>query len=290
MIRTRIWGGLGNQMFQFIVGYSMAREKNTDLILDTSYFYKSHHNKRITRREIGLFQFPSIKKQNFKTTNRKSYVVAIMQIPVINFLARQIHDDYFLFRDYILETQYRYHERLFHEYGSDFYLDGYWHCDKYFSEIRSEVMSLFSFEDEQIMSEYYDFTKFGDNTVAIHVRRGDYISQNNPNAMGEDYYRKAMEYIAQRIENPTFCFFSDDILWTKDTFSDVSNAIIANEKRILSDVQELQLMRMCKHQIISNSSYSWWGAWLNNNTDKIVIAPKVWKNKRDMMPESWILV
>ena len=105
-----------------------------------------------------------------------------------------------------------------------------------------------------------------------------------------DYYRNAIEKIKGFIPSCRFCFFSDDLNWVSDNFGDIDNSVLANSNRVLSDLEEFQLMVKCKHQIISNSSYSWWAAWLNTNQHKIVIVPAVWKNKKDMMLDEWIKI
>jgi len=134
------------------------------------------------------------------------------------------------------------------------------------------------------------------NSVSLHIRRGDYLTmQKAIDTIGVcplDYYDKAIREITRKIKNPTFFIFSDDINWVKENLKTNSPTIFVSGGK-LKDYEELILMSKCKHNIIANSSFSWWGAWLNNNPNKIVIAPKKWfkdtsKNTRDLIPESWL--
>lgn len=161
-------------------------------------------------------------------------------------------------------------------------LEGYWQSEKYFKDIRPILLKDFT-----LRSKSDNFLKFeklvsDNNSVSVHFRRGDYIkrkvTRNYHGVLGFDYYLQAIEIIKQKIKNPHFFLFSDDS--TISSFSGLNSA------------EELILMSLCRHNIIANSSFSWWGAWLNNNPKKIVIAPKKWFNaiKTDLqrIPRSWI--
>ena len=175
--------------------------------------------------------------------------------------------------------------------NNEIYYDGYWHSDNYFKKYRKDLISQFVFTNDRIDEAYKGMCKDQDEeTVAIHIRRGDYITQNNPNARGVEYYQEAIKAISTIVKKTRFCFFSDDLEWVKENFSNVKNVVFANENRLLDDIEEFELMSKCHHQIISNSSFSWWAAWLNQNTQKTVIVPKEWKNKRDMMLDEWIKI
>ena len=110
------------------------------------------------------------------------------------------------------------------------------------------------------------------NTVAVHVRRTDYLKDDRYGFLGEDYYRNALNIIKQKLSNPTIIFFSDDMLWCKKVFENDS-IFFCEDPVWKDDFLQLYLMSKCKHQVISNSSFSWWGAWLNQNVNKIVIRP-----------------
>ena len=135
------------------------------------------------------------------------------------------------------------------------------------------------------------------NAVSVHVRRGDYVNNKNANAFhgvcSPEYYRKAIELIAKRVDSPKYFVFSDDIEWVKEHI-EIPNAVFVSQKDI-ADHEELVLMSKCKHAIIANSSFSWWGAWLNANPNKLVIAPKQWVsdsrvNTVDAIPAEWVRI
>jgi len=171
--------------------------------------------------------------------------------------------------------------------------DGFFQSEKYFKHNREYLLKLFepSYVVKKVLEKYKDF--FKETTCSIHVRRGDYLkfSQHHP--------PQALEYFNQSIDQMlnlgvnTFLVFSDDIKWCMDNFSGKNIYFIDQEK----DYVELFLQSMCDHNIISNSSFSWWGAWLNKNVNKKVIGPKKWfgpgkveLSSVDILPESWIKI
>ena len=156
--------------------------------------------------------------------------------------------------------------------------DGYWHDLKFFDE---ETIDLFEFNNDigSINVEHINkFSKY--NSISVHIRRGDYM--NNASVYGnictKEYYEKAIHYFNEKFENNFFVFFSDDIIWVKENFN-LSNALyIDNNKKDKSYI-DMYLMSKCNHNIIANSSFSWWGAYLNRNKNKTVIMPSKWYNE-----------
>lgn len=293
MIVVRIWGGLGNQMFQYALGYAISQKNRDTLKLDTSFYIESH-NSRQTERTLDLFQLPIFCKDEVNIDSEVGIIIKLLKNPYVNFAIRKLLPISFPAGKYtyVKEHQLEYIPWLEKQKRKNVYYDGYWHSEKYFSKYRKELIKQFTFTNNKIENEYVNLCT-GNNdieTVAIHIRRGDYITQNNPNARGVDYYRNAIEKIKETVHAPRFCFFSDDLSWVKENFDDIDNSYLANRERKLSDIEEFQLMAKCKHQIISNSSFSWWAAWLNQNQEKKVVVPKEWKNKKDMMLEEWIKI
>ena len=161
--------------------------------------------------------------------------------------------------------------------------------EKYFKDFKSEIRNLFSPTKEIV--EYIN-SKYGnilENSVAIHSRRGDYTRHPNLHPIcNMDYYNSAIEHFGHR---KNFLVFGDDVNWLRDNFD--ANFHIIQE----TDVIDLYIMSMCTDNIIANSSFSWWGAWLNPNENKKVIAPKNWfgsalsgHNTKDLLPDSWITI
>ena len=133
------------------------------------------------------------------------------------------------------------------------------------------------------------------NAVSLHVRRGDYISDKKNAFIGVctlDYYKTAIEKIKTQVDNPVFFVYSDDINWVKNNLVIDKTAVFVNHNRGQESYNDMHLMSLCKHNIIANSSFSWWGAWLNTSPDKIVIAPKQWfanmQDTSDLLPDNWL--
>lgn len=175
----------------------------------------------------------------------------------------------------------------------DVYLNGYWQSEKYFADACKEVRQMYRFPDlftdyqKRMMEEMA-----GRQSVSVHIRRGDYL--NHPEIYGTttlDYYRSAMAYMQERRENIHFYIFTNDIPWAEQNFEGDNITIVEDSGDLMIGNLDMALMAECKDNIIANSSFSWWGAWLNRNTEKIVIAPKVWEmnqSTKDIWCEDWI--
>ena len=186
-----------------------------------------------------------------------------------------------------------YDKKIFNLSG-DVFLDGYWQTEKYFCNISDIIRKDFSFKESFLCAkrEVLDDIK-NTNSVFVHFRRGDYVSDQRTNKFhgvcDMEYYKKSIEYFLRLGNNFKFFIFSDDIDWVKENFK-IDNCFFVSNKK-LRDFEELFLMSKCKHAIIANSSFSWWGAWLNDGKDKIVIAPKKWNNSdcyNEIVPDRWI--
>jgi hypothetical protein len=179
----------------------------------------------------------------------------------------------------------------------DVFLSGYWQTEKYFSSIRNLLLQEFSFksapDDEN--KKVIDLI-LAENSVSVHIRRGDYIS--NPtthryhNCCDESYYQRAMAEVCKQVSQPHFFVISDEPEWAQENFKAPGEMSIIDLNHGERSYEDMRLMSLCKHNVIANSSFSWWGAWLNQNPEKIVIAPKHWFNFkkfkiRDLIPEQW---
>ena len=155
------------------------------------------------------------------------------------------------------------------------YLNGYWQNELYFSNIRElllQELSPISSLNDVGYSCLESIKKT--NSVSLHVRRGDYLNLKNIGVLDVDYYKQAVAYISKNLEKPTFYIFSDDLDWCKKSLGFLDDCIYVD--RTETEIDDLKLMSCCQHNIIANSSFSWWGAWLNKNPKKTVIAPKSW--------------
>jgi hypothetical protein len=169
------------------------------------------------------------------------------------------------------------------------YFVGYWQNEKYFCDIRDILLKEIVLK-KALPKKARLFTQKHRNLVSVHIRRGDYLNSNSGlDVCGLDYYKKSVRHIYGKIKNPCFLVFSDDVKWCKHHFQNCTCAADFG----LSDVEEFVLMSKCRHNIIANSSFSWWGAWLNTHRNKIVIAPKRWfvdrkmQGSQEIVPVEW---
>jgi hypothetical protein len=257
MVITKIQGGLGNQLFQWAYGRSIELETNLVNYLDTNFYNYDNH------RKFELNQFLNIK---YNTVIPKLDKVTIYKI-----------DDDFNYKKHILLKD------------SCYYLDGYWQSEKYFKEYRNIILKELEPSDV-LLSKLSKTPLIDTNTTSIHIRRTDYITSNGVHPVKSiKYYQDALDIIG---DYDYLFIFSDDIQWCKDNLK-FNNMIFMDG---LTNIEDLYLMSMCKNNIIANSSFSWWAAWLNKNIDKKVIAPLNWFgsqtniNDSDIIPESWIKI
>lgn len=289
MIITRLNGGLGNQMFQYAVGRQLAQTHNTNLLLDLSGYLSDTSRKY----ELDIFQIQAsiassdiLKQVNFSHFNLiKSGLHTLLQ-------------NRSSFR-YVKEKSFNFNKKILY-LPDNVYLDGYWQSEKYFKNIFNIIRDEYTIKEkpDEINDRYLSEINNVDS-VSIHIRRGDYITNPIANQIlggcSLDYYHSAVDIIAKNVKNPYFFIFSDDNKWVKDNFKVDFPAKILSHNNNLKNYEDFRLMSQCKHNIIANSSFSWWAAWLNTNSHKIIIAPKQWFrdktiNAKDLLPESWITV
>jgi len=292
MIIVKLIGGLGNQMFQYAMGRAVAYQRNDILKLDISEF--SHYHLR--RYSLHHFQIQESfatrdevqKLQNF------SIKIGFWKIPLSQYLGLFIP---YYKKSYFIERTFRYDPNVF-KAPKDVIFSGYWQSEKYFKSIEDIIRKDFKLKSEpdecnlNIM-ELINKT----NSVCIHVRRGDYIKNAETfdyyGLCSLEYYSKAIQHIIDNVDEPVFFVFSDDIEWVKKNLNIKKESYYVDHNGSKKDYLDLWLMSHCKHHIIANSSFSWWGAWLNTYPKKIIIAPKKWFNNNkidtsDLIPNSWI--
>lgn len=285
MIIVKLFGGLGNQMFQYAFGRNFTLQKNDILKLDLSSFVRARSD---THRSYQLGHF-CIHED----------VASMREVRRFCFPIRVFKKDILLRKKgYIKEKEFHFNPSVFTITG-DAYLDGYWQSEKYFKGIEKEIREEFNPKDSMSdAAERVLDSILSTNSVSIHVRRSDYITNKNASALhgtcSLDYYKNAVSMITEKISHPSFFVFSDDIVWARrNLILDYPTIFVSNPH--IKDYEELVLMSLCKNNIIANSSFSWWGAWLNKNVEKVVIAPTQWfkkasYNTKDLTPVSWIKI
>lgn len=284
MIVVKLKGGLGNQLFQYAAAKQLSVKHETPLKLDLSFLEADASG--YTKRDFELDKF----KINIEMATFEE-IEALRKKNLKNFLQR---------------TQQR--ERKFGLFKTnlkiknDCYLNGYWQSENYFEDIKEIIREEFVFKE--ILTGVY-FTELQEkittsNSISLHFRRGDYITDEKANGYFGvcplEYYQSAVRLISARIHDPELFIFSDDIPWVKSHFH-TQCPVTFVEHTDNSLHSDFRLMSMCKHNIIANSSYSWWAAWLNPNKEKVVIAPQKWyENKRkqrqarDRIPKEWLKI
>jgi hypothetical protein len=288
MIIVKLMGGLGNQMFQFAFGKYLSLKHNNELALDLSAFKNIRENDGFTIRTFGLDAF------NVSYAIASSKEIEKCYLHFKNKRHRIIGSIYRKIYSYSILTEDNY-DPLQNNYRNNLYLIGYWQSEKYFKEIKEVLLSEFTLKNHMEPYPLSILSKITNcESVSIHIRRGDYITNKAAfDILGPcslEYYYNSVKYIAERIVNPIFYVFSDDINWVKDNFRiDYPFEIVDN----IGPEIEMSLMMVCKHNIISNSSFSWWGAWLNTNKSNITICPKNWfkikpVTKYEITPDNWI--
>lgn len=271
---VRILGGLGNQMFQYAF-YSALKESNTNVFADLSLFesYTKHNGYELKRIfNINIKQPPKFWVQLLKPEQKKGKYVKLKKI-------------LFLKDSYLEEPlDFKYQNDFLTKKGIHYYW-GYWQNEKYFGNIRAKLLNDFTFPPFNNEKNKVLLTKIKNyESVSLHVRRGDYLHEEGlGNICDLNYYQSAINYITNKINYPHFFVFSDDIQWCKSKFKGDNFTFIdwniGDESYI-----DMQLMSNCKHNIIANSSFSWWGAWLNQHPEKYIIAPSKWMKNSELTP------
>jgi hypothetical protein len=291
MIIVKLQGGLGNQLFHYAFARGVSHKLKTDFRLDPTPFhtyyklhkYSLHHFnvKENPAKGSDLFWFVWIRKHEkiFSLILRKVFRKNSRYIPLYHF-----------------ENKFPFDPSVFKMDNT--YFDGYWNTEKYFAHIGPELRQEISIKtplsqySQNVSDEISDT-----NAVSIHVRRADYVSNKKIEATfglcSPEYYQSAIEYIAKRFPSPHFFIFSDDFGWASEHFKSLPYPTTCVNNSAEKNYEDITLMSQCKHNIIANSTFSWWGAWLNKNPNKIVIAPKNWfasKNidTSDVVPSSWV--
>ncbi|SFH53651.1 Glycosyl transferase family 11 [Lachnospiraceae bacterium NLAE-zl-G231] len=277
VIIIRFRGGLGNQIFQYALYKQLScsgKEVKADL---TFYVNNVDMNRCFQLPNMGL----KVKTANIKEIE-KFYGA---ESGYMNIILRKIG----LKRHYLREKPYKIVRDIF-KYDN-IYLDGYWQSEYYFQNIKKKLFEEINWNIKSRRVMYYVNLIKNSISVSIHIRRGDYLNNSiYNNICTVDYYKNAIQYMKKVVEGITFYIFSDDIEWTKKTFCGIEYVFIEGSDNN-NCFEDLYLMSLCQYNIIANSSFSWWAAYLNININKIVIAPDKWVNIRNiegLWCEDWI--
>ena len=297
MFIIEIIGGLGNQMFGYAFSMAMENHYGKDSVtLYTGRFKEATDNYGYELNRVFGIDDPIIddKKKVEHLIDNSWTLMARARRKFLGTKSTYLNEDLSNWFD----------PRVFNlDPNKRMYIQGLWQDESYFKDIRPLILEKFRFKAElndvnkQILSKIIDA-----NSVSLHVRRGDYVS--NPqyvNFLGDvcsyDYYYKALNQLDKEESELSVFVFSDDIEWAKANldFLEGRDVTLIDHNKGLDSYVDMQLMSNCKHNIIANSTFSWWGAWLNQNPQKKVMAPKRWfkdpaYSRNHIVPDDWIKI
>ncbi len=279
MIITKLIGGLGNQMFQYAAGRQIAVANNTQLKLDITGY---DHQVGITPREyrLGVFNIQAAPADKSEIWRHRLTMAML--------------------RHHKIQQKNIHNIGQFLALPDHSYLEGYWGSEKYFKDIEEIIRKEFTLKNKPDAINQKMINQIKDcDSISIHIRRSDYVTDkkthNFHGLCGLDYYRRAISLITKKVMKPFFFIFSDDPYWCKTNLQLQYPTVYVTHNLGKKDHEDIRLMNKCKHNIIANSSFSWWGAWLNKNKNKTVITPKKWFREpsidtKDLIPQPWIKI
>lgn len=288
MIITRITSGLGNQLFQYALAKSLALRNNTSLYIDLSYYQQDYATD--TPRRFKLDRFNT----DYKVLNTSPYLYVSKSTKLLpNRTLKPLFD-------FVKEKQFHFDSTVLNASASFITLDGFWQSERYFRDSADVIRNELTFKREsgKSFAVYKREIEQADFPISVHIRRGDYVSHPEFSKtfgfVGLAYYQSAITLLTERFPTAKLFIFSDDPEWVKQNLPlDRPHTLVSNTGSD-ADLDDLQLMSLCKHHIIANSSFSWWGAWLNPRKSKVVISPSRWfKDKPDwstvdLIPSGWL--
>lgn len=280
-------------MFQYAAGRALSLKLSCPLLLDVSGFagYGLHQGFELSR-VFGCKTEIATEEEIRALLGWRSHPAArkILMRPSLAMLHGST---------LVVEPHFHYWPGI-SEVSPNIYLVGYWQSEKYFSEVADTLRADFIFRDS-LSSQNAELAKRIGQTMAVslHVRRGDYASNPKTNAAhglcSIEYYREAVLYIAEHIEHPEFFIFSDDIAWVKSNLEIDFPCWYVDQNKGAESYNDMRLMSLCRHHIVANSSFSWWGAWLGSYPEKRVVAPKNWfqssaNDPKDLISDHWVRI
>lgn len=265
-------GGLGNQMFQYAF-YLSLKAKGIECLLDTSLF---HFTEMHNGFELGdVFSVKEV--SNSSSILTRNWIHFLYKYKPSCFLST--------------DRPYIYDDKI---YGSSKrYFLGDWLSYKYFEAIIPKIVETYKFQSVSSRNNIESEIIKKENSVSLHVRRGDYLNLPNYCVCDERYYEKAIRHIQENVSSPFFYVFSNDPMWCEDFMRKFNVPFkIVDWNQGKDSCQDMYLMTQCKHNIIANSTFSWWGAWLNQNKNKIVVAPSHWfrNSDKNINCPGWVLI
>ena len=279
---------MANQLFQYAAGYALSNHHNVTLKLDLSYFNSKIND---TKREFEL--------DKFGITYEIATKYEIDKLFNFNYVSYAINKLMPLSRKNFYGEKILGYNKQFFNLSNNVYLRGYFQSELYFKNFKNDIFKIYQIDHAKLSSIIpiaNDLSK--SNSIAVHVRLGDYLNINLNEVMASfdiNYYKNAISYFNTNIQGAKFYVFSDQIDLAKKLFNFDFESVFIDNKISKNSLEDFYLMQSCQHQIIANSTFSWWAAYLNKNISKRVIAPKNWYKKEygipiDLYPSDWIIL
>ena len=290
MVIAQITGGLGNQLFQYAAAKALSIHHQVPLLLEVSSFYRTELPDLEVPRDFELFNFAGITEKIISPEE----VSSLIDLKKTNVLPKMMIPAYK--KDIYTEPHYHFDKNFFRS-KKKVLLKGGWQSEKYFKSYENEIRARLQLKPtliQNVIEIAKNIKK--ENAVSVHIRRGDYLRKKIiyewHGVMEKEYYAKAFELMHAKTEATTAYYFTDDVDWVAKNLLPSFNGEIISANITKSHYEDLYLMSQCRHNIIANSSFSWWAAWLNDHSDKIVIAPEKWfgngpKDTQDIIPPGW---
>lgn len=291
MIIVRLTDGLGNQMFQYALGRKLSLLKSTELKLDINWYQGKKEAQQKRKYSLSCFNV----QQNIASQKDLDFFFQRNLLISLDSKAKKLFN---LPPIKVIKIQkgFQFDKSVF-ECPRNVYLKGYWQSEKYFLDIRDILLQDFSLKTEPSSAQQAIIEEITNSeSVSVHIRRGDYVANPDLNRVhgvcSLDYYQTCVDYLKRYVQEPHFFIFSDDTEWVQENLIIEGKTTYVSDKNS-ADYDDLRLMSLCQHNIVANSSFSWWGAWLNRNPNKIVCTPKQWfavksRNTGDLIPSTWL--
>ena len=274
MIISQIVGGLGNQLFEFAAARKLSLLLNQEIKLDLSFFDR-YHKPDVFRLDKFNVIYDVAKPEEIQELKRRNSPV------LLNKIWKKIFKQPLYFN-----SKYHFDPKWFKKNDisklrsvKNIYLSGYFADPLFFYETEDVILKEFTLKEDLNDENKKMKEKINQvNSVSLHLRRGDYVNNFLFTNLPLSYYERGVSFIKERVKNPIFFIFSDDLQWVKDNLNFNADVVFVDINNDKTDYMELMLMASCIHNIIANSTFSWWGARLNQNIEKIVLTPRVWYN------------
>lgn len=286
-------------MFQYAAGRALAIRNNTFLKIDLSFIKNGVLGGNVDYRNYGLNNFCIVEdiigEEELNHFIKRSRLFSKLKISWLN---RKTGYRFPLSK--MVSQKGHGYDPEFMKLSNNSYLIGYWQNVKYFAGSEEIIKQDFMFKNLPNQSNTALLSKIMNcESVAIHIRRGDFKNLPVLGTTDKEYYLRAINYLVKKLSKPVLFFFSDEMKWVKENFNTISSANFIYYSDINtssgSEADDLRLMSNCKHNIIGNSTFGWWGAWLNSNPDKIIIAPEklfadpaIDNQLQGMIPDNWV--